>query len=510
MKTFKSLTPALMVAAAMLTWGEARADYPLSYEATLTGTGSTGDFTPYYINALRHGKVTAANNALIEGKLQREMETDRRFSYGFGADFLAGWSSANSYAIYNAESGWGERSCHPPRIWLQQLYGEVKYRGVFLTAGMKEHSSALLSTTLSSGDLVESGNARPIPEVRIGFIDFQDIPLTNGWVQIQGELGYGKMTDSDWWTDRYNYYNYHVVTGEWYNYKRCYFRTKPSERFSVTLGMQAAATFGGTRYVYNRGEMTREPEKTKVNLKAFWNALLPMRGSGEGFYEGNHLGSWDFMARYRFVSGHEVKAYFEWPWEDGSGIGRRNGWDGLWGLEWHAPDSNLPIHGAVAEYIDMTNQSGPQHFAPGDFPGNTIGSEATGGDDYYNNQFYNAYANYGMSIGTPMLMAPIFNLDGYLAYVANRMRGFHVALEGQILPGLDWRAMGGYRVGYGNGRVMLPENIHSTSVAVDVKWKMACVKGLSLSGMLAYDHGSMPGNSFGAMVSLTYSGNLNL
>lgn len=498
-------TAAICLGAAM----PARADYPINYEASVTATASSGDFAPFYINSLKHGRITSANNTLLEGRIWREMSTDTRFSYGFCADFLTGWSSSNDYAIYNAGEGWSARGAHPPRIWLQQLYGEVKFRGVFLTAGLKEHSSALLDSSLSSGDLIESGNSRPIPEIRIGFIDFQNIPLTNGWVQIQGEIGYGKMTDGDWWLDRYNYYSYHVNTGEWYNYKRCYFRTKPSERFSVTLGMQAAATFGGRSYHYYRGELTRVND-SKLKLKSFWNVFLPIQGNGEDFYEGNHLGSWDFMARYEIPGGHTVKAYFQWPWEDGSGIGRRNGCDGLWGIEWQGADRNGIITGAVVEYIDMTNQSGPQHYAPGDFPGNTIGSESTGADDYYNNQYYNAYAHYGMSIGTPMLMAPLFNLDGYPAYIANRMRGFHIAAEGHITPNVAWRVKGGYRVGYGSGRQMLPENIRDTSVAVDVSWDIPQVSGLNLSGTLALDHGTMPGNSAGGLVTLTYSGILGL
>ena len=488
---------------------EARADYPINYEASLTGTASSGDFAPFYINSLRHGRLTAAHNALAEGRAWRDIDRGKRFSYGFGVDFVTGWSSGNSYARYDATSGWGSNDTHPPRIWLQQLYGEVKYRGVFLTVGLKEHDSALLNHRLSSGDMVESGNTRPTPEVRVGFIDFQDIPLTNGWVQIQGEIGYGRMTDGDWWLDRYNRYNYHVNTGEWYNYKRCYFRTKPSERFSVTLGMQAAATFGGRCYHYHHGVMTSERD-SKVTLKTLWNAFLPIHGNGEDFYEGNHLGSWDLMARYSLGNGDEVKAYFQWPWEDGSGIGRRNGWDGLWGVEWRSANSDGYVTGVVAEYIDMTNQSGPQHYAPGDFPGNTIGSESTGADDYYNNQYYNAYAHYGMSIGSPMVMAPIFNLDGYPAYVANRMRGFHVGAEGKVNREIGWRVRGGYRVGYGNGRVMLPKNIHSTSVSADVSWHVEQVKGLDVTGTLAFDHGTMPGNSVGGMVTVSYSGILNI
>lgn len=483
--------------------------FPVRYEASLTGTTSSGEFSPFYINSLRHGRITASHNALIEARAWRPMSTDTRFSYGFGIDFLTGWSSANSYSVYRPAIGWDSRSTTPPRIWLQQLYGEVKFRGVFLTAGLREHTSALLNARLSSGDLVESGNARPIPEVRIGFVDFQDIPFTGGWVQIQGEIGYGRLTDGDWWLDRYNYYSYHVNTGEWYNYKRCYFRTDPSRRFSVTLGMQAAATFAGHCYQYLHGELIRESH-TPVKLKSFWNALLPIQGNGEDFYEGNHLGSWDLMARYSTTSGHTLKAYFQWPWEDGSGIGRRNGWDGLWGFEWQAPDPRGHITGAVVEYIDMTNQSGPQHYAPGDFPGNTVISESTGADDYYNSQYYNAYAHYGMSIGSPMPMAPLFNLDGYPAYVANRMRGFHAAAEGNIVPGLSWRLKGGYRVGYGNGRVILPHNIHSTSVAVDLRWQIPAIDGLAIGGTFALDCGTMPGNSVGGLVTLSYSGLLNL
>lgn len=498
----------VIAAAALTATMAARADYSVEIEGSVMANTSSGEFAPFYINSMRHGRITAAHNALAEVSARRPMSTATRFSYGFCVDALAGWSSANDYGLCLPGGEWTSRSARPPAIWLQQLYGEVKYRGVFLTVGMKEHTSALLNARLGSGDLVESGNSRPVPEVRVGFIDFQNIPFTNGWVQIQGEIGYGRTTDGDWWLDRYNRFNYHVNTGEWINYKRCYFRTKPSQPLSVTVGMQAAATFGGTRYAYNDGELTKL-DHYKVTLKSLWNAFFPMEGSGEDFYEGNHLGSWDFLARYRLPGGDELKAYFQWPWEDGSGIGRRNGWDGLWGLEWQSANTSGIVSGAVVEYIDMTNQSGPQHFAPGDFPGNTIVSESTGGDDYYNNYFYNSYATYGMSIGSPMLMAPVFNLNGHLAYVATRMRGFHIAAEGRVTPSVAWRVKGGYRVGYGNGRIMLPRNITDTSVALAVDWNVAGIEGMTLGGTVALDHGDMPGNSVGALVKLTYSGNLN-
>lgn len=506
MRTMKYKT--LISSAIAMVALSASAEVPMEYSGSLTAGAGSGDFAPYYINSLRHGRFTQPINVAAEASVTKKFNLRSRFSYGFGADLIAGYASSTDYRLYDAESSsWTVNPRHPARGWIQQFYGEVKYRGVFLLAGMKEHNSALLDEQLSSGDLVESGNARPIPEVRVGFVDFQNIPFTRGWVQIQGEIGYGKMLDSDWIKNRFNHFTGVYVDGEWYNYKRCYFRTKPSERFSVTVGMQAAATFGGTEYRYREGKLLYQRVLSK-DAETFFKAFLPMPG-GEEFYSGNHLGSWDFHARYTLRSGDRLMAYFQWPWEDGSGIGRRNGWDGLWGLEYRRQDASW-LNGVVVEYLDFTNQSGPLHWAPGDVMNPTISSEATGADDYYNNVMYNSYAYYGMSIGSPALMAPIFDTDGTMKYIANRMRGFHFAANGNITPDLEWTFKCGYRRGYGNGRIMLPEPIHLTSVLVQGDWNVSQVRGLSLRGQLSLDRGNMPGNAFGAMVSVIYKGFVRL
>ena len=96
----------------------------------------------------------------------------------------------------------------------------------------------------------------------------------------------------------------------------------------------------------------------------------------------------------------------ESPWEDGSGIGKLNGFDGLYGIEYSSGNKSI-INGAVVEYLDFTNQSGPIHWAPNDFPGTTIKVQATGADDYYNNYAYNGYQYYGMSIGSPFIKSPL-------------------------------------------------------------------------------------------------------
>lgn len=485
------------------------AQYAVNYEGSVTVAAGSGDFMPYYMSSLEHGRYTSPYAVQAEARAWRPIDTDKRFSYGFGVDVIGGVQSATDYERFIPDTEtWTNHSVRPSSLRLQQLYGEVKWRSVFLLAGMKEHSSALQNQRLSSGDLVESGNARPIPEVRAGFLDFQNIPFTNGWVQIQGEIGYGKMMDDGWKKEQYDYYNYHQTLGQWYNYKRCFFRTNPSQPFSVTVGMQAAAMFGGTETYYSNGQPYGRV-KYPADLKTFVKMFLPHPDGGEAFYSGNHLGSWDLRGRYLLHNGAEVAAYFSWPWEDGSGIGKQNGWDGLWGLEYKASGKGL-LTGAVIEYLDFTNQSGPIHYEAGDYADTTLNGESSGSDDYYNNRAHGSYAYYGQSIGTPALMAPLYNTSGYPAYLANVMRGFHIGLEGSLTPSLDYRLKGGYRKAWGNGIFILPGPISLTAVMAEATWHPARLKGLTVNARVEIDHGTMPCNAFGAMLTVKYNGLLNL
>ena len=469
----------------------AAAELPLNYEAAFTaGTGS-GDFAPFYISSLRHGRFTQADNVQAEARLWVEPDYSRRFSFGFGADVIGDYSSSVSYERYDGENNtWFRHSERPSVFRIQQLYGEIKYRSLFLLAGMKEHGSAILPQSLTSGDLVMSGNTRPIPEVRAGFWDFQNIPFTRGWVQISGEVAFGKMMDNGWWRDHYNYYTSHIAQNELYAYKRCYFRTKPTEPLSVTVGMQAVAIFGGTNSYYSRGKLV-DRRKYPTRFKEFMTMLIPIEDGGEDFISGNHLGT-------------ELSAYMSWPFEDGSGIAKQNGWDGLWGLHYKAKSEGI-VSAAVVEYLDFTNQSGPIHFDPSDSPGTSVPDHVSGADDYYNNASHNSYAYYGQSMGTPAMMAPIYNRDGFPGFIGNCLRGFHVGVEGELSSSVGYRLKGGYRKAWGTGKCMLKTPIHETAVMLETDWhpeKLA--RGLGVKVQVELNRGTMPGNAFGALVGVRY------
>ena len=483
----------------------AAGDYDVDYMAGAMLNAGSGTFAPYYIASNRHGILTQSKDVLLRAAAWRKMDMSKRFSYGFGADFIGGYGNSTDY-LRCTGGNLVSHAVHPSRLWIQQLYGELKYRGVFLTVGLKEHSSALLDFNLSSGDLVESGNARPIPEVRVGFLDFQNIPFTNGWLQIQGEISYGKLTDNNWMRDHYNYYRYHLNVGALYSYKRCYFRTNPSKPFSATFGMQVGAFFGGTTTWYGNGTALRSASYSR-GIKQFFKMLLPTDG-GQEYYAGSSLGSWDIFFRYNLRNGMTIRGYMQKPWEDGSGIGFLNGFDGLWGLELKTNRPGI-VSGAVVEYLDFTNQSGAMHWDPDDHKGSNLHHRGEGADDYYNNHEYNSYAYYGMSIGTPFLTAPIYNRDGSMMFLHNRVRGFHLGVEGGI-GNVCYRLLGGYRKSWGSGDVPLIDPQTDTSMMLEATYRVPRINGLSLKAQLAFDKGELYGDNFGACVSVVYRGLLKL
>lgn len=480
----------------------------IDYSASLEMNASTGRTAPYMIGSWKNGRIPYKNSVLLDLSAKKDIDRSRRFDWSAGLEVLTGWQHSLTYDRYIAQtSSWGTNTMTPPRIWLQQLYASVKFRGIFIQAGMKDHQSLILPDDLSSGDLTLSNNARPVPEICAGFIDFQNIPLTDGWVQINGQIGYGRFTDDGFSRAQYNYYNWLIAEDINFTYKRCHFRTKPSQPLSITVGMQAAGQFGGSSRMYRRGKL-HERRDRGFKLRNLWDMFFPWQDNGDSYYEGNSLGSWDFKARYRLPDKSELSFAFEWPWEDGSGIGKLNGWDGLWGLYYTRPGRAI-VTGAALEYLDFRNQSGPLHYAPGDHTDTDITAQATGGDNYYNNDVYCAYDNYGMSLGTPFLMSPLYNADGYPAYLYTRSRGFHAAVKGCAGPEVDYRLMLSWQEAWGNGRLPRATALHNTSMMAEARWNAArFLPGLSLCLQAAFDTGDLRGDNFGAYLSVKYQGNL--
>lgn len=490
----------------------------VDYSVGVTINTGGKEFAPYHIASNRRGTVTQQHSALLSAALWHETDTTKRLSWGAGIEAWGGYASSVDYQRYDPASGMMTPvSQHPARVWLQQVWVEGKHRGAFLTLGQKDIDPGFVNRSLSSGDLVMSGNARAPFGARLGFVNYQNIPFTHGWVQIKGEIGYYRMADSKWLENHYNYYNSFITTHYWFNYKNIYFCTNPSKPLVFTLGMQAACQFAGTASYYERGEMWREI-KMKANVKAFWHAFIPGNGGenlGDKIYvEGNHLGSWDMALEYKLSSGQTLRGYYQSPMEDGSGIGKFNGFDGLWGVEYRSEGHGV-VTGAVAEFLTLMNQSGPLHFAYKDLidethpHGSEIGFAATGSDDYYNNYCYDGYHNHGMSIGSPMVKSPLYSTDGYLRFADNRIRGFHLGLMGDFGSQVSYRALLSWRKSFGTPFFPHAEPLTGTSMMLEAIYAPQWLHGLEIKAQIAHDHGTLYGNNTGALFSIFYNGDFS-
>lgn len=508
MKIYKLILTAILAIIAITM----SAQVSLNYEAGITANAGDGLLAPHYISAGKGGTVTQQYSTLLHATLSHDIDTTKRLSWGAAVELWGGWTSSTLYGTWTEGTGLQLiNPQHPARAWVQQAYAEGKYRGVFATLGQKQHHSHMVNSLLSSGDMTMSGNARPQPGLRAGFINFQDIPLTHGWVQINGELGYYKMTDENWINNHDNKYNHFTTTNYWLHYKYLYLRTKPGQRIMATVGMQAACQFGGTCTTRKDGNVEHVYHH-QANAEAFFKAFIPGSGAsntGDKYYEGNHVGSWDIALDINLNNGAVVRGYYQSPWEDGSGIGKLNGFDGLWGIEYKAAGNGI-INGAVIEYVDLTNQSGPIHWAPEDFENTPLTQEATGADDYYNNYAFNGYHALGMSMGSPFVQGPIYNTDGYTRFADNMMRGFHVGIMGSLSNSVAYRALASHRTSWGTPFVPRIEPVKATSFMLEATWTPRHINGLNIKAQFAMDRGTLTGNNTGALVSVTYNGNFTI
>lgn len=463
----------------------------LHYEISTEIQCGNGRFSPYYFTSNKHGVTSInPNSGYIRAALFKELDLSKKFSYGFGID-LAGSYNNNS------------------EVWIQQLYGELKYRCFSLNIGSQEHNNILKNQQLSSGGLVWSGNARPIPQIRLGISEFTEIPGTKGWLQIKGDISYGLFTDKNWLEEHYNYMNWFVTTGAWYHQKKIYFRSNEKKPFRVTIGGEFAAQFGGCQKWYKKGVLTHNINN-KVRFKDFLAVLIPHSGDAnttigdQAYYYGNHIGSWQANAEYKFKNKSILKGYFEWLFEDGSGIGKLNGWDGLWGVEYSTNQAGF-ISSVLIEYLQTTNQSGPIHFASGDYSNTNITTEATGADDYYNNYFYNGWAHYGMSNGTAFLKSPAYNQDGFLRFSDNRVKGFHLGITGFISPIIKYRILYSYRRSWGTPFIPSLQINRNSSGFIEVRYTCPQLKNIQLLGALGFDKGNLYGDNLGISFGIRFS-----
>ena len=173
--------------------------------------------------------------------------------------------------------------------------------------------------------------------------------------------------------------------------------------------------------------------------------------------------------------------------------------DGLWGIS--IRNNRFPfVKGLLYEYLNSTDQSGPFHDEDGIVYG--------GRDNYFVHWVYqNGWTYFSRTIGTPFISSPVYNKNGGVAIVNNRVQVHHIGLEGE-LQGYQYKALCSFSKNYGNYWAPYPEMIRNTSLLLEVKKQFPKLSNIELGCSVGADIGKLYGNSVGCMVSVRKRGNL--
>lgn len=469
------------------------------------GLMGSGDYAPFWHTSNHQGLPSVNNN---NGYIHSGALGSLLLPIGLGVD-------------YGLEIGLG---ANLEKNWfVHQLYVNLNYKWLGLEVGMKERWNDK-NYVLSSGALTWSGNSKPIPEIRAGIPHYTRLPFMGRWLSIKGHIGYGRLIDDKW---RMEHHEGSYMDQILFHSKSVFLKVGDEERFPLqaAIGLELNNMFGGT---FHKGTVVR---KIPSDLGAYWKALFPFHHIEEqGDEDGDNVGSWHLNVNYTWNNWRWV-AYYEHFFEDHSSmLGveykyntkgekdfiyfglRRNWFDGLWGLEMNTLDNIRGLHSIVLEFMNTRGQCGPIcHSAAFNADGMYVIEEVDGRDEMYNHNQYSSYSFWGYAIGNPVLISPVYNNNGSARFRSNRVRMFHLGVDGGITKKIDYRFLTTTTQHWGCYGAPLKEVERVTSVMLECLYRLGGAYDwkFSLSGAMDFDSGSggsyLLGNNKGVMLTISKS-----
>lgn len=458
----------------------------LNYSMEVNGTAGGGDYAPFWHSSNRFGLgSTETKNGYVRAALSSSAESKNgKWFFSYGADLVAGYNQTSS-------------------VFVQQAYGQVNRSVWQLTIGQKERNGEMKNQRLSTGALTESGNARPLPQVRIEIPEYWDLFGTAGWFTLRGHLAYGIFTDGKW-QQNFAAAGTRYAKNVRYHSKALFMHGGNEEKYPLTAvwGLQMAAQFGGT--IYNSSNREGNTVNMPSRPKDYFKAFIPLSGdsrntpSDQANIAGNQMGSWHFELAWKEES-WKVRTYFEHYFEDHSGMFLEYGmWkDGLYGFEVEVPAFQW-INNVVFEYFNSRDGSGPIYHDSTD----KIPDQISCKDGMYDHFEFVGWNTYGRVIGSPLITSPIYNEDGKLKIYNNRVEVFHLGFAGKPRMGLDYRVLLTRMQGWGTYAEPFTHIKSNFSGMVEFSYSPQKWNGWRISLSAAIDRGDLYGDNTGAMFSL--------
>lgn len=492
MKIYFSL---LLSASSMMGYAQQHAFFDYKIEAS--ALAGKGKFAPLWFSANRFGVYgNDKKQALLRAGVNYRQELKHNWRVGAGLELVGGKNLVSDF-------------------WVHQAYVDIAWRKLNLSIGSKERFGFPLekNSSLSSGWLVEGNNARPVPQMRLETVGFWSVPGMNDWLAMKGHIAFGEFVDGRWQKDFVSSGN-RYVNRTLYQSKSLMFRLGNQRVFPLDFefGILMAGQFGGRQYIKNEDGTVSMTIDMPKGLKSYWKAFFPQSGDSENpikgeqaNIEGNVLGSWNFALNSQ-LGDWKLRMTYEHYFEDHSQMFWQYGrWkDGQLGLEIGLP-KNRWVSNVVWEVMSTKDMSGPFEF----YDSATGECLFSGGDSYFNHYIYQAWQNYGMGMGYPLIPGPIYNADGSITFKSNRVSSHHIGIDGNPSDEWSWRVLASFVRHWGTYGVPLDKQRKQFSGMAEVKYLPNWAKGWSVSATAGLDRGNYLGNQTGVMVSLCKTGGFN-
>lgn len=253
--------------------------------------------------------------------------------------------------------------------------------------------SKYLNDDLSSGSMLISRNAQPMP--KIGLVHKYTF---NDKLDFEVGISHGVF-------ERNNFYS---KKAPFLHEKFVYMNFKNNQnKFSV--GFVHEAMWAGE--TENYGSF---PSSLRDYFKIFVSADgEQVQGSPHANALGNHLGIWDFHYE-RNINTEKIKIYYQHIFEDTSSLRFANKFDGLWGIEL---ENFIKNHSILLEYLNTSHAyDNPPYQA----------------DRYYwNHQYRTGWSYEGNIIGNPYVNANRSD-DTNMTRLKDLTKLVHFGLNGQL------------------------------------------------------------------------------
>lgn len=418
---------------------------------------SQGKDLPFWFKSNQNGAFTSVNGyyqllrfGFVHPGSRIVNSRDASNLSGLKADSKKKWSFMYGTSVI---AGIGNKS----DFQFNQYWLAACHKWFNIKIGACNDSVRLGGLSHTNGNMMWSGNARPLPGITFSTNGFIPVSMHNKWLTVKG------LYEENFLIDKRD------MTSAMLHHK--YFYGKATlNTWSFTLGMDHWVYWGGTSRTLGKTTGIEYYPRYVFSLKGGENSSASDKTNAAG----NTIGMYVLEVAKNF-NGNALTFYWNHPYEDRSGLELANMPDGLWGLHYRTNNRTAFVSDIVYEFMGTLDQSGSYHLIPSGVPGVFTGR---GLDNYFalgagGGGFYSSgHVFYNKMMGTPLFI-PVIGDDGISGGFDNtRIEMHHLGIGGALVERLTWRSLVTWSRSLGKYGKSYPEPLDQVSCLGELHYRL--------------------------------------